>query len=295
MQNGVEFFHPLNHRIELIKSRRFDPRINIVKDSDMRITDRDSLNRICDISEWRMSGEIADIFQSIHEGTYIHRKSWEYARCIYGLKKLGAIKQSSKAISIGAGKEKLLYYFTNHIDKIIATDLYSEWTSEDGLIMMKNPEKFAPFPYNKEKLEVISMNGTDLKFPDNTFDFAYSLSSIEHFGSRDNVKKSMSEIFRILKPNGIVCMVTELILNIATHPEFFTLDELKKYIVEPSDIPFKLVGGDLDLRISRSLVQNPIDMDIPDNERNLFVSPHIVLKAGHVIFTSVIVFLQKQG
>jgi SAM-dependent methyltransferase len=135
------------------------------------------------------------------------------------------------------------------------------------------------------------MNGMDLKFASNSFDFAFTLSSIEHFGSRENIKKAMSEIYRVLKPGGVLCLATELILNNAHHPEYFTLDEFKKYILESTEIKFKLVGGDLDLRISRSLVMNPVELDV---EKNLNVSPHIVLKSGNVIWTSVICVLQKE-
>ena len=172
--------------------------------------------------------------------------------------------------------------------KIIATDLYNNWGMDGDSSMLITPEKFATFPYRKENLAVYQMSGTDLKFPENSFDFAFTLSAIEHFGSRENIKTAMSEIFRVLKPGGILCLTTELVLNNTHHPEFFTFDEFKKYILESTDM--KLVGGEMDLRISRSIVLNPIDLDV---EKNLNISPHIVLKQGNVIWTSIICFLQK--
>jgi hypothetical protein len=36
----------------------FDPRILITKDSELRDLERTSLNRICDISDWRKPSEI---------------------------------------------------------------------------------------------------------------------------------------------------------------------------------------------------------------------------------------------
>jgi glycosyltransferase involved in cell wall biosynthesis/GT2 family glycosyltransferase/SAM-dependent methyltransferase len=269
----------------------FDPRLNIMKDSDLRGIERTSLNRLCDISDWKTSGKICDIMRSLGEGSYIHRKSWEYAYCIYGLTHLGVVNPNCEAIAVGAGYERPLFYFANQIKKMVATDLYNNPGREGDPSMLTTPEKFAPFPYKKENLEVHKMNGTDLKFVENSFDFAFTLSSIEHFGSRENIKKAMSEIYRVLKPGGVLCLATELILNNAHHPEFFTLDELKDNILESTNIKFKMVGGDLDLRISQSLVLNPIEID---TEKNLNISPHIVLKSGNVIWTSVICFLQKE-
>jgi SAM-dependent methyltransferase len=263
--------------------------IKVTKDQDMRNSHRISLNRLCDISDWKSyTGGLSNIFRELGEGTYIHRKSWEFAFCIYGLDKLGVIKPDGFAIAVGAGHERPLFYFANRIKKIIATDLYDNQDPEADSSMLKHPEKFSPFPYRKDHLEVYQMNGTDLNFGDDSFDFAYTLSAIEHFGSRKNVIKAMKEIYRVLKPKGILCLATELILNKAHHPEFFSVDELREFILEST--PFKLVGGDIDFRISQSLVLNPIDLDI---EKDLHVSPHIVLKQGKVLWTSIILFMQK--
>ena len=98
----------------------------------------------------------------------------------------------------------------------------------------------------------------------------------------------MAEIFRVLKPGGVACIATELILNQSNHPMYFTLDELEEYVLGAT--PMKLVDRPLDLRISRSLLLDPIDLD---QERDFSVSPHIVLKNKGVIWTSVIVFLKK--
>lgn len=263
--------------------------IQVKEDIDMRLSERTSLNRLCDIRDWEVGGILSQIMSSLNEGSYIHRKSWEYAMCIYGLESLGVVTPESHAIAVGAGYERPLFYFANRINRMVATDLYSNPGLEGDPSMLTSPEKFAPFPYQRDHLEVLRMDGTDLKFDDNSFDFAFSLSSIEHFGSRSNVEKAMSEIFRVLKPNGILCLATELILNNAHHPEYFTFDELKKHIIESTGL--KLVGGDIDFRISKSLYLNPIDLDV---EKCLDISPHIVLKKGDVIWTSIVLFFKKE-
>ena len=94
-------------------------------------------------------------------------------------------------------------------------------------------------------------------------------------------------MYRVTKPGGVACIATELILNRSTHREYFALGELESVIL--SSTPMRLVGGDLDLRIAESLFEHPIDLACDD----LAVSPHLVLKSGAVIFTSIVLFLQK--
>jgi SAM-dependent methyltransferase len=262
--------------------------VQILPDIQLRTSRTDSLNRLCDMSDWRVGGYLTNIMQSLGEGAYIHRKSWEYSLCIYGLEKLGAVTPTSSAIAIGAGYERPLYYFANKIDKMVATDLYDDEEHEGKPSMLDNPTKYAPFAYRKEHLEVRRMDGLNIEYEDNTFDFAFSLSSIEHFGSRANTRRSVEEMQRVLKPGGVMSLATELILNDAEHDEYFTIEELQSTILDVRGL--ELVGGELDLCISRSLVENPIDLD---EETELHVSPHIVLKHGDVIWTSVMLFLQK--
>ena len=266
----------------------FDPRVSVLRDIEMRMSQKNSLNRLCDISDWVVGGKLTQIMKELNEGCYIHRKAWEYALCILGLDQLGVVRPESRAVAVGAGSERPLFYFANKIQEMVATDLYDNPDHEGNPAMLTTPERFAPFDYRRGHLTVKRMSGTELGYADSTFDFAFSLSSIEHFGSRENSKKAVVEMERVLKPGGIACIATELILNGASHPEYFTLDELKVNILESSGM--RLVGGDLDLRISRSLVENPIELDVETNHQ---VSPLIVLKVGGMVWTSVMLFMQK--
>lgn len=263
------------------------PPIEVLPDQVMRRRQRTSLNRIVDISDWRAGGELCNYMQAMNEGPYIHRKAWEYGLCVQGLFQLGAIKPDARGLGVAAGYERPLFYLTNFVEKIVATDLYDNPNHEGKPEMLTNPEKFAWCPWNKEHLEVISMNACDLNFPDESFDFCFSLSSIEHFGPRENTKKAMSEMARVLKPNGICCIMTELILNGTKHSEYFSPQEFHDVVMKTAGL--ELVGGPLDWTISRSLVESPIDVDIDD----LTVSPHIVLKKGPIIWTTASIFFRK--
>ncbi len=270
----------------------YDKRIIICADSAMRNTKRESLNRLCDISDWKRGsdGNLIPIMKSLDEDVHIHRKAWEFALCIYGLEKLGVVHPDSIALAVGAGHERPLFYFANKIKEMVATDLYNDegFKVEGNSEMLTNPGKFAPFSFRNECLTVKQMDGTDLEFNDETFDFTFSLSSIEHFGSNENRRKAIKEIYRTLKPGGIAAISTELILNKEKNREYFSIDEIEDVFLNTTN--FKLVGGDIDYRISMALLLNPIDII---KEKNIDVSPHIILKTGNVTFTSIMLFLQK--
>ena len=109
---------------ERFAAKGFDPRIEIKNDIDMRLTRRTSLNRLCDISDWRIGSELISIMRELGDGGYVHRKAWEYAFCIYGLLRLDAVALGGRAISVGAGYERPLFYFANTLREMVATDLY---------------------------------------------------------------------------------------------------------------------------------------------------------------------------
>lgn len=264
------------------------PTVQVLPDSVMRRLTRESLNRLVDITDWRMDGDLIRIMKELNEGPYIHRKSWEYAMCIHGFDRLGAIKPESHCLGVAAGYERPLFYYANRCARMVATDLYNCPENEGKPEMLTNPQHFAPFPYREDHLEVYAMDATELAFPDESFDATFSLSSIEHFGSRENSKRSMREMYRVLKPGGFACIATELILNGATHPEYFTYEEYKDVILDST--PFRQVGGELDLRISRSLIDYPTNLEYAA-ECN--VCPLLVLKQNGVMWTSLMCFLQK--
>ena len=77
----------------------------------------------------------------------------------------------------------------NKVKHVYATDLYGElekWNKEAPSTFLNNPKKYAPFPYKEDALTVLRMDGTKLEFPSETFDIAFSFSSIEHFGGKNH-------------------------------------------------------------------------------------------------------------
>ncbi len=269
------------------------------------------LNQLVDVFKWyddewleAMRSLAIDNNSSLPD--FLHRKDWEWTQCLYGLVKLGAISPESRALGVGVGWEPISYFLSNHITEVVATDLYdedSEWSKlgaqEGDPTILSDPDKYAPFPYNRERLRFLRMDGTKLNFPDNSFDFVWTCSSIEHFGGHSAATKSLLEIERVLKPGGIAAVITEYILpdpytgrHSFYYPEFFNIQCLYAYLIEPLN--------------ELSLVQN-IDLGMPHYyyEKTCFLpeeaeaphsgikKPHIVLNVEGCFFTSIALFFVK--
>ena len=141
----------------------------------------------------------------------------------------------------------------NKVKHVYATDLYGEinkWNNAAPSNFLNNPKEYAPFPYKEDALTVLRMDGTKLEFPSDTFDIAFSFSSIEHFGgeNHEGALKSLKEIERVLKKDGIAVIATEYIINDKDHPEFFNRDTIYSDLIDKLD-SLKLVEP-LDLRIT---------------------------------------------
>ncbi len=133
----------------------------------------------------------------------MHRKAYEFTQAAWGLDRLGALTESARVISVGAGHESLAYWLANRVRLVIATDLYpGDWEasagSEGDARVIKHPEEFAPFAYRREHLRFLRMDGRRLAFADAAFDVAYSLSSIEHFGGFAGARLAVEEMARVL-------------------------------------------------------------------------------------------------
>ena len=135
------------------------------------------------------------------------------------------------------------------------------------------------------------MDATNLGFPSDTFDIAFSISSIEHFGGKNHsgALRCIKEIERVLKPGGIAVITTEYILNDKEHPEFFNrrtiyndlINKLQKLrLVEP-----------LDLRITTKTLDTA--MGLYDTTHNTHPH-HILVRYGDMLLTSIMLVFQKQ-
>lgn len=231
---------------------------------------------------------------------YAYRKGWEWTQCIWGLDLLGAISPGARGLGVGAGHEPILYYLSDHIAQVTGTDLYGnqDWTDNDvggneaNPSILEDPGTFCPREYDKSKLTLLNMNGTQLDFDDEQFDFVWSLSSIEHFGGHNKAADAMKEMARVTKKKGIVAVATEFILTpgCKDHPEFFTRQMFEKYILNAS-AQLELVH-DMDYTLPPlEYLVDPIMIHLDGDVHRR--RHHIILNNGQVQWTSIICFFRK--
>lgn len=236
---------------------------------------------------------------------YVHRKSWEWVQTIYGLDWLGMLRADHRALGVGVGWEPLSFFFSNLLDEVVATDLYAlddEWTSREGSPkILEDPDPYAPYPYRKNRLRFLRMDGRSLDFPNSSFDVVWSCSSIEHFGGHVGAQQAMLEIERVLRPGGVASVITEYVLpdlktgDLTTFdPEYFNMRAVYDLVrcvpslrlVQPVDFSFP------DYYQRRSVLL-PEESQTPHGGMN---KPHVALRApnGSVI-TSIALFFRKRG
>ena len=234
-----------------------------------------------------------ELLQSLKAGpadkSSMHRKAYEYTQTVYGLTQLRRLDENTRVLSVGAGHECLLYWLANRVGQVIATDMYDErWSESRGgegdASVLARPDQHAPFPYRKDRLVFLKMDGRLLGIADASCDVVYSLSSIEHFGGVTGARKAIHEMVRVLKPGGILAVATEWQLSGPSHPEVFRRDEVHAIITHPS---LKLVAP-IDELVWDRYECVPVEL-----QRNAYVTPHMVVRIGDTVFTSAMVFLEK--
>jgi SAM-dependent methyltransferase len=173
--------------------------------------------KLCDLRDFNdptLRERIRDIVPGYDPAAELRRKFWEYAMLTLFLEDVGKLTDDTAALSVGAGHEEVLYWLANKLGRVVATDIYGEATfAESDDTMLSDPARYAPYPYREERLEVHNMDARSLGFDDEAFDFVFSLSSIEHFGSMKDVERGAREIGRVLRPGGYAFIVTECLLS----------------------------------------------------------------------------------
>jgi SAM-dependent methyltransferase len=220
-----------------------------------------------------------------------HRKRFEWVQCAYGLERLGVLGPQTRVLGVGAGHERVLFYLANRSALTVATDLYTGAFTDSPAAeadpgFARDPGHYAPFAFRREHLAVVRADGTRLPFRAGGFDVVYSLSSIEHFGGHAAASVAMREMARVLRPGGIACVATELVLQGGEHPEFFTPAALQHFVVEQSGmVPVERLHH---RPLPRALLDDPVWLD-----GDIYRNPHLVLGRGHHRWTSVVLFLRK--
>jgi SAM-dependent methyltransferase len=173
--------------------------------------------KLCDLADFgdpEVRERIRSIVPGHDERAELRRKFWEYALLTLFLEDVEKLNEQTVALSVGAGHEEVLFWLTNRVGRVVATDIYGEGTFvEADDAMLRDPSRFAPYAYRDDRLDVRHMDARSLEFEDASFDVVFSLSSIEHFGSTHDVQQAAREVGRVLRPGGYAFIVTECFLS----------------------------------------------------------------------------------
>lgn len=235
------------------------------------------------------------IFQS-RTPPVVHRKGWEWVQTLYGLKALDMIRPEHSAIGIGAGRECVIFWLGDHLRRVVATDLYGneEWSTTGGreadIAVVNDPQQFCPRQIRREAIEFQTLDGTNLEgIADESFDIAWSLSSIEHFGSHARAGDAVREMARVVRPGGVIAVATEhLLLEEQVHPEYFNRSDLEEHVLYASPQLELIEPVDWSLPPSDYLIDSIVCWTHVDR-----VSRHVVLNDGTYQWTSIMMFFRR--
>jgi SAM-dependent methyltransferase len=219
----------------------------------------------------------------------MHRKPYAFTQLIFGCRTLGVLTAGASILSVGAGHEAVLYWLANQVRRVVATDLYEGvWQDKQGRegdpAVLQRPADYAPFPYRRDHLAFMKMDGRRLAFRDGAFDIVYSLSSIEHFGGMAGALETIHEMTRVLRPGGILAVATEYVIDGPPHDETFQPREIRELAQQPG---LELVQP-IDESVYRRYTFTPVDL-----YRNPYQTPHMVVRFDDTVFTTVMFFMRR--
>lgn len=176
-------------------------------------------------------------WNNLHE--YYKKQDWINKPNIFATEVIKYFPKNAKVLELGAGQGQDSRFFAENGFMITSTDISQTALSE-------NKEKLTQ--KLKNLVEILAVDMTKkLPFGDEVFDVVYAHLSIHYFDTR-TTKEVMREIYRVLKPDGLVIMLN----NSVTDPEyrqgkqieedyFFIEDKNKRYF-SPKSIKNFLSG-----------------------------------------------------
>lgn len=266
--------------------------------------------KLCDVQDFAdpaFRKRAASIRPELDLSWQFDRKTWESAMLTFFLEDVGALDGDSQVLSVGAGREAVMFWLAPRVKRIVGVDTYGHGRfagTEAPAQLLAAPERFSPYEHDLSNLELRDMDARALEFPDGSFDAVYSLSSIEHFGSPEDIRRAAAEVGRVLRPGGHAYIATELVIEPAAWVrnaskrllatlsghryfarEVFTREELATGLVDATGL--ELIQP-LDETISPESFDNLATRRLRRlHYRQGRFHPHVVLRVGGETFTSV--------
>jgi len=255
----------------------------------------DILSRVCDAQDF-FTPEMLDVMGRMKMTPTVHRKLWEYAMNVRAMDASGALHDQADVLGLACEAEPVIYYAATKARSVLATDLYAGsgnspgWAA--GRLREEDVYERSSFPYPRERLQVRTMDMRRIEAKDESFDVVWSSSSIEHLGSTNEIRASLREVARVLRPGGVHFFTTEWKLcgGFSYFPHSFIFDPpLLNRMLE--DVPLEPLGP-FDARFSRHPLNTPVWRGLRHIINDI---PHVVLYSRGVLNTSTLVALRKSN
>jgi SAM-dependent methyltransferase len=224
-------------------------------------------SKVCDAADWFDPALLRIIREELQEVPRFHRKQWEFAIILRVLESQGMLDGTHTGLSMGGGRERLLYAVARRVRRLVVTDLYApEGSWVDA--RTADPDQFIrankPFPVEDSKLQALRMDMRQLDFGDESFDFCYSSCALEHIGAREDFLRHLSEAYRVLRRGGIYVLTTEFHFGpeVIAHPGNFLFSA--KYLEDLlADSPFTPEEV-FDARLAPHKANHPLPTNVAD-------------------------------
>ena len=273
-----------------------------------------SYNTVCGVEDFldpRLQGIIRDVFA--HEIGRLSpdypvgcedRKHWEVAMAVRSLTDFGSAHAGAELLGVAAGNEATIYWLSAKVRRVFATDLYLDpgiWEKTADRSMLIDPGRSWPGPWNRRRVVAQHMDALDLRYEDASFDGVFSSSSLEHFGDHAAVRRAVDEMFRVLRPGGVLAISTEFRMA-GPSPGLpgilmFDREELEELVLGGRG--WSLVSPlETDVSHDTRRVETPLTEaleDVQSGRGQWTRFPHILLRQGAHLWTSVHLTLQKAG
>lgn len=232
------------------------------------------------------------------------RKWWEFSKVLMAIDRFGYLRRDVDALGVASGCEALPFCLTNHMQMVVASDLYGQTAFanvEATTGMLRDPSDYWPHPYERNRLLVMNADATDLPFGDGSFDVLFSCSSVEHFGRADKVHRSMVEACRVLRPGGMYALSVDYLYSSpqASKPryrrakpirDFLTREDVQELIVKTPGLSLR---EPVDYEVPLHLVTNLYDLATGKPESGEML-PHLWLHWRDHYLTSLFLVLFKE-
>ena len=274
--------------------------------------------KVCDIRDFddpAFRARAAELRPDLDLAWQLDRKTWELTMLSLFLEEAGVLDGRSEVLSVGAGREAIVFWLARRVGRMVASDLYGHGEfagSEAPEEMLVHPERLSPYGGELGNLEVRVADGRSLEeFGDASFDAVFSLSSIEHFGAAAEIRRAAAAVGRVLRPGGVAFLATELSLSSPPAPrrvaqaalralsggrlarrEVSSREELPRAVIDPSGLDLLQA---LELSISPESFDNLAVRRFRRWLRTPTGSfhPHMALRVAGETFTSVALPLCK--